>query len=198
MCKCREKNKAKGSLGAFSLLMEMSMAEPIVFVSLGLNATAPLGGKVFIPARIDKLLRGVDVPQLRLRMLTIASREQSVPSVIREWMMQDYRFKAWFAAVPAPVESLETLLEEDDEATVGGVSLLAESLEPSLDIDENIAESEESLFDLWERADIEDANLTGEDGLLAYAAYKGIDLEDASRKPDVLEVILDWYDDQLD
>jgi len=210
MCKCREKNKAKGSLaGALSLLMEMDMAsEPIQFVPLNLNNKAVLGSKVYVPARFEKALRGVQVSHYRLRLLTLVSRDQSVPSFIRDWMRQDYRYKDWFDASPVPVaepQALELLDEDGDEETIGGEVFVIpltppmpeESVvdAPAPPMEEEEDKATDPFFEAWGRDDIESANLSGDEGLFAYADYMGIDLGDAKLKAEVLATILEWYDD---
>ncbi len=201
MCKCKEK-KAKGLREALSLLMESAMAaEPIEYVSLGLNEKAVLGSKIFIPARIESKLRREKVPFLKGRLLTIVSQAQSVPVAIRDWMSADYRYKGWFGAVPAPDEmpvpvaaELEMLGEEDEDATIGGEPVEVTEVVTTPVLPELPEPEEDSIFDLWEREDIEDANLTGEEGLMAYAAYHHIDLGEATLKAEVLEAILEWFD----
>jgi hypothetical protein len=211
MCKCREKNKAKASAGDSLMEMFMAAKEPLEFVSLDLNEAAVLGSKVFVPARIDRVLRGASLPHYKNRMLTLVSHQQEVPVEIRDWMRQDFRYRGWFKAVPVSVQALELLETEDDE-TLGGdpvdVVVTPSVTETPPVTPEPKQESEtppvqddpkpESIFDLWGPDEIEEANLTGEEGLLAYAAYHHIDLGDATLKADVMATILEWYDANLD
>jgi hypothetical protein len=197
MCKCREK-KAKVSAGASLMEMFMAAKEPLELVSLDLNESAVLGSKVFVPARIDRVLRGVSLAHYKNRMLTLVSHQQEVPVEIRDWMREDFRYRGWFKAVSVSAQPLEILETEDDE-TIGGGQVdvvVTPSVTETPPVEDE--PKPESIFDLWGPDEIEEANLTGEEGLLAYAAYHHIDLGDATLKADVMATILEWYDANLD
>lgn len=206
MCKCRQK-QVNGSNGAtVASLLEGAMNEEIIFAPLNLKAGAPLGSKVFVPARVDKALRGLVVPNYKARILTVLSHQQSVPTVISDWMRGDYRYRDWFAEeapeIPAAdeEESLEPLLTENDGLNTqenGEAAVSPKDLSTGNDGLDVVETPVVSIFDAWMVEDIEEANLSGEDGLLAYAAAKGIELGDAKLKGDVLAAILEWHDAQL-
>ena len=109
--------------------------------------------------------------------------------MVLKFIQGDVRYAHFITGV-VEEEPVEDPVEDPVEATP-----LPEAVEATPVAGEAVEEPVEDPvdFDLWERQQIEDANLNGEEGLKAYADYMGITLESRLLN-EVRAEILEWYD----
>lgn len=199
MCKCRQNKVNNNDLGlltfsASSTEMETDpMAQNLEMVEVTATPQA-VGQRVFIPGGIAKKLRAQAIPVFGFdgkRHFAFKGETQISPKPVIDWMQGDHRYAGMIVSVSAlETEAIEVVADGTDTV------LVSEDAGVELPVEEYT--EEEAIFEGWERDDIEDANINGDDGLKAYAEFWNIDLEGATLKDDILEAVLAWYDNATD
>lgn len=130
------------------------------------------------------------------RIFVLKKQMMDMPVIVLDFLQKDRRYKDFILEVIEPEPELVETEDEPELEAVAGVVL-----EPVVDVAPEIVAEEssdaESIFDIWQRSDIEAAKLNGDEGLKAYAKHFSIDLGDAKRADDVRTVVLEWFDSQL-
>lgn len=144
-----------------------------------------------------KKLRFVDYRKFRV----LPETEVIIPRLVLKFLQEDRRYENFVVEVfesledapPPPDDPVDDDLNDDPgDPESPAIEAALSDADPVQD--DLYAEEDVHIFDLWERSDIEKANLHGDEGLKAYAEYMGFDLEGKTLLAEVRQHILDRFD----